>query len=241
MCFKTNSNLILDVPDPPENVKCTGVGEDCGTIIWDPPKFDGGAPLKGKGLDFVFICNGPGIWDINLMSRVSLRLVPLIFILLIFTLSLFFLHQVISWRGRRRAPPDGQSSTLMYITPPRTRLRGWLRVFCMRWGCSLSTASACLHQVSPPNPSCLLVHITTIFTPLFSCPSLQSTHWFSWISLLSLSAPTSEPTRLTVHDVTDHTCSLKWFAPERIGAGGLDGYVIEYCKEGGNKTFLFKA
>lgn len=84
MCFKTNSNLILDVPDPPENVKCTGVGEDCGTIIWDPPKFDGGAPLKGKGLDFVFICNGPGIWDINLMSRVSLRLVPLIFILLIF-------------------------------------------------------------------------------------------------------------------------------------------------------------
>ncbi|TMS22403.1 Myosin-binding protein C, fast-type [Larimichthys crocea] len=38
---------IVDVPDPPENVKCTGVGEDCGTIIWDPPKFDGGAPLKG--------------------------------------------------------------------------------------------------------------------------------------------------------------------------------------------------
>jgi len=45
-------------------------------------------------------------------------------------------------------------------------------------------------------------------------------------------APTSEPTRLTVHDVTDSTCSLKWLAPEKIGAGGLDGYVIEYCKDG---------
>ena len=36
-----------------------------------------------------------------------------------------------------------------------------------------------------------------------------------------------------VHDVTDGTCTLKWMAPERIGAGGLDGYIIEYCKEGG--------
>uniref|UniRef100_H3D5H1 Myosin-binding protein C, fast-type n=1 Tax=Tetraodon nigroviridis TaxID=99883 RepID=H3D5H1_TETNG len=49
---------------------------------------------------------------------------------------------------------------------------------------------------------------------------------------LSPSAPTSEPMRLTVHDVTDSTCSLKWLTPEKIGAGGLDGYVIEYCKEG---------
>lgn len=55
-------------------------------------------------------------------------------------------------------------------------------------------------------------------------------------AFLSTSAPTSEPTRLTVHDVTDSTCSLKWLAPERIGAGGLDGYVIEYCKEGGDQT-----
>lgn len=50
------------------------------------------------------------------------------------------------------------------------------------------------------------------------------------------SAPTSEPTRLAVNDVTDSTCHLKWLAPERIGAGGLDGYIIEYCKEGGDKS-----
>ncbi|KAG9349945.1 hypothetical protein JZ751_026298 [Albula glossodonta] len=45
-------------------------------------------------------------------------------------------------------------------------------------------------------------------------------------------APTSAPTRLLVDDVTDKTCTLKWMAPDRIGAGGIDGYIIEYCKEG---------
>uniref|UniRef100_A0A667XY80 Myosin binding protein Ca n=1 Tax=Myripristis murdjan TaxID=586833 RepID=A0A667XY80_9TELE len=45
-------------------------------------------------------------------------------------------------------------------------------------------------------------------------------------------APTSEPIRLTVDDVTDTTCALKWRPPERIGAGGISGYIIEYCKEG---------
>uniref|UniRef100_A0A8C5E8E5 Myosin binding protein C, fast type a n=1 Tax=Gouania willdenowi TaxID=441366 RepID=A0A8C5E8E5_GOUWI len=45
-------------------------------------------------------------------------------------------------------------------------------------------------------------------------------------------APTSEPTRLSVDEVTDTTCTLKWRPPEKIGAGGIDGYIIEYCKEG---------
>ncbi|XP_069750460.1 myosin-binding protein C, cardiac-type-like [Narcine bancroftii] len=45
-------------------------------------------------------------------------------------------------------------------------------------------------------------------------------------------APTSEPTILTVEDVTDTTISLKWRPPERIGAAGLDGYLVEYCKDG---------
>ncbi|OCT83786.1 hypothetical protein XELAEV_18021925mg [Xenopus laevis] len=45
-------------------------------------------------------------------------------------------------------------------------------------------------------------------------------------------APTSEPTMLVVDDVSDTTISLKWRPPERIGAGGLDGYTVEYCKEG---------
>ncbi len=155
---------------------------------------------------------------------------------------LFFLRQVISWRERRKAPLDGRSSTLTYMTQPHMRPRGWLKAFCMRWGCLLSTALACLSQASTPNPSCLLVRITAIFAPSFSVtpcvpdPSSVSPVAFLEFFFLLYPAPTSEPTRLTVHDVTDSTCSLKWLAPEKIGAGGLDGYVIEYCKEGGNET-----
>lgn len=45
-------------------------------------------------------------------------------------------------------------------------------------------------------------------------------------------APTSEPTHLMLEDVTDTTATLKWRPPERIGAGGIDGYLVEYCREG---------
>lgn len=36
-----------------------------------------------------------------------------------------------------------------------------------------------------------------------------------------------------MEDVSDTTVSLKWRPPERVGAGGLDGYSVEYCREGG--------
>ncbi|XP_010578449.1 PREDICTED: myosin-binding protein C, cardiac-type [Haliaeetus leucocephalus] len=45
-------------------------------------------------------------------------------------------------------------------------------------------------------------------------------------------APPSEPTHFTVEEVSDSTVALKWRPPERIGAGGLDGYIVEYCKDG---------
>nr|XP_055137268.1 myosin-binding protein C, cardiac-type [Symphalangus syndactylus] len=44
--------------------------------------------------------------------------------------------------------------------------------------------------------------------------------------------PPSEPTHLAVEDVSDTTVSLKWRPPERVGAGGLDGYSVEHCPEG---------
>ncbi|XP_074554861.1 myosin-binding protein C, slow-type isoform X2 [Halichoeres trimaculatus] len=47
-------------------------------------------------------------------------------------------------------------------------------------------------------------------------------------------AVTSEPTMLVVDDVTDTTVTVKWRPPETIGAAGLDGYLVEYCIEGGN-------
>ncbi|XP_063045634.1 myosin-binding protein C, cardiac-type [Engraulis encrasicolus] len=45
-------------------------------------------------------------------------------------------------------------------------------------------------------------------------------------------APTSEPMALMVDDISDTTISLKWKAPERLGTADLDGYGVEYCKEG---------
>ncbi|TKS89907.1 Myosin-binding protein C, fast-type [Collichthys lucidus] len=145
---------IVDVPDAPENVKCTGVGEDCGTIIWDPPKFDGGAPLKGYLMERKK--KGSSRW----------------------TKLNFDVYNSTTYEAKRMI--EG----VLYE----------MRVFAVN---SIG--------LSPPSLT------SKPFMPI---------------------APTSEPTRLTVHDVTDSTCSLKWFAPERIGAGGLDGYVIEYCKEG---------
>ncbi|XP_034073081.1 myosin-binding protein C, cardiac-type isoform X5 [Gymnodraco acuticeps] len=45
-------------------------------------------------------------------------------------------------------------------------------------------------------------------------------------------APTSEPIGLCVDDISDTTISLKWRPPERIGSVELEGYGVEYCKEG---------
>ncbi|KAF7661191.1 hypothetical protein LDENG_00267220 [Lucifuga dentata] len=145
---------IVDVPDPPEHVKCMGVGEDCATITWEVPKFDGGAPIKGYLMERKK--KGSSRW----------------------TKLNFDVYQSTTYEAKRMI--EG----ILYE----------MRVFAVN---SIG--------LSPPSIS------SKPFMPI---------------------APTSEPTRLSVHDVTDSTCSLKWLAPERIGAGGLDGYVIEYCKEG---------
>ncbi|TSP90501.1 Myosin-binding protein C, cardiac-type [Bagarius yarrelli] len=44
--------------------------------------------------------------------------------------------------------------------------------------------------------------------------------------------PTSEPVGLSVDDISDTTITLKWRTPERVGSAPLDGYGVEYCKEG---------
>nr|XP_021333215.1 myosin-binding protein C, cardiac-type isoform X3 [Danio rerio] len=48
-------------------------------------------------------------------------------------------------------------------------------------------------------------------------------------------APTSEPIGLCVDDISDTTISLKWRTPERIGSAELEGYGVEYCKEGSDE------
>ncbi|XP_032376623.1 myosin binding protein Ha isoform X1 [Etheostoma spectabile] len=44
--------------------------------------------------------------------------------------------------------------------------------------------------------------------------------------------PTSAPLDISVEDVNDSSLTIKWNAPETIGDSGLDGYIIEYCKDG---------
>ncbi|XP_061567165.1 myosin binding protein Ca isoform X2 [Cololabis saira] len=148
---------IVDVPNPPENVKCTSVGEDSATITWDAPSFDGGVPVKGYLMERKKV--GSSRW----------------------TKLNFDVYESTTYEAKKMI--EG----VLYE----------MRVFAVNGiGMSLPSSS------SKP------------FMPI---------------------APTSEPTRLMVEDVTDTTCALRWRPPEKIGAGGIDGYIIEYCIEGSDQ------
>ncbi|XP_056262879.1 myosin binding protein Ca, partial [Pseudoliparis swirei] len=148
---------IVDLPNPPENVKCISVGEDFGTITWDPPAFTGGVPIKGYLMERKKV--GSSRW----------------------TKLNFDVFESTTYEAKKMI--EG----VLYE----------MRVFAVN-GIGISQPSG----NSMP------------FMPI---------------------APTSEPTRLTVEDVTDTTCALKWRPPEKIGAGGIDGYIIEYCVEGSDQ------
>ncbi|XP_077474239.1 myosin binding protein Ca isoform X1 [Stigmatopora argus] len=148
---------VVDVPDPPENVKCTSVGENTATIIWDPPAFDGGAAVKGYLMERKKI--GSSRW----------------------TKLNFDVYESTTYEAKKMI--EG----VVYE----------MRVFAVN-GVGISQPSF----NSKP------------FMPI---------------------APTSEPSRLSVEDVTDSTCALRWLPPEKVGPGGIDGYIIEYCKEGSDE------
>ncbi|XP_072305981.1 myosin binding protein Ha isoform X2 [Eucyclogobius newberryi] len=44
--------------------------------------------------------------------------------------------------------------------------------------------------------------------------------------------PTSAPLDVFVEDVNNTSLTIDWTAPETIGDSGLDGYTVEYCKDG---------
>ncbi|XP_061646480.1 myosin binding protein Ha isoform X2 [Phyllopteryx taeniolatus] len=44
--------------------------------------------------------------------------------------------------------------------------------------------------------------------------------------------PTSAPLEVSVEDVNDESLTVKWKTPETVGESGLDGYTVEYCKDG---------
>ncbi|XP_069804870.1 myosin-binding protein C, fast-type-like [Dendropsophus ebraccatus] len=145
---------VVDVPDPPENVRITSVGEDWASVIWDPPKYNGGKEVTG--------------YLIERKKKGSQRWMKMN----------FEVYPELSYQSVKMI--EG----VMYE----------IRVFAVN-------AIGISQQANTSKP----------FMPI---------------------APTSEPLHLTVEDVTDTTCTLKWRPPDRIGAGGIDGYLIEFRKEG---------
>ncbi|XP_069766038.1 myosin-binding protein C, fast-type-like [Narcine bancroftii] len=145
---------VVDIPDPPENVRITGIGDDWCTAGWDAPKYDGGQPITGYLLER--------------KKKTSSRWMKLNF------------------------------ETLQERSFTATR---------MIEGCVYEMRVFAVNGIGTSLPSIS----SRPFTPL---------------------GPTSEPTHLVVEDVTDTTTTLKWRTPEKVGPGGLDGYLIEYSKEG---------
>ncbi|XP_014117964.1 PREDICTED: myosin-binding protein C, fast-type [Pseudopodoces humilis] len=145
---------VVDVPDPPEAVRVTQVGEDWAVLVWEPPKFDGGQPVTG--------------YLVERKKKGSHRWMKLNFEAL----------PALSFEATRMI--EG----VLYE----------MRVFALN---AIGVSAPSLN--TPP------------FMPI---------------------APTSEPTHLTLEDVTDTTATLKWRPPERLGAGGIDGYLVEWCREG---------
>ncbi|XP_063798954.1 myosin-binding protein C, fast-type-like isoform X1 [Pseudophryne corroboree] len=145
---------VVDVPDPPENVRITSVGEDWASVIWEPPKYNGGKEVTG--------------YLIERKKKGSQRWMKMN----------FELYTDLSYQSVKMI--EG----ILYE----------IRVFAVN-DIGIS------QQANTSKP----------FMPI---------------------APTSEPLHLIVEDVTDTTCTLKWRPPDRIGAGGIDGYLIEYRKEG---------
>lgn len=47
-----------------------------------------------------------------------------------------------------------------------------------------------------------------------------------------VAASPGQPVNLIVDDVNDNSVTLTWDAPEQVGPKGLDGYLVEYCKDG---------
>lgn len=52
------------------------------------------------------------------------------------------------------------------------------------------------------------------------------------------SVPTSAPLDVSVDDVNDSSLTIRWKTPETIGDSGLNGYTIEYCKDGSKCVYV---
>ncbi|XP_010729519.3 myosin-binding protein C, cardiac-type isoform X4 [Larimichthys crocea] len=145
---------VVDVPDPPQNLKILSVGEDSCVAQWDPPSFDGGQPIIGYVLE-----------------RKKTR----------------------SYRWMR----------LNFDPYPDTTYEAKRMIEGMAYEMRVYAVNSIgMSRHSPASQP---------FVPV---------------------APTSAPIGLCVDDINDTSISLKWRRPEKIGAAELEGYGVEYCKEG---------
>uniref|UniRef100_A0A672JZX4 Myosin-binding protein H n=1 Tax=Sinocyclocheilus grahami TaxID=75366 RepID=A0A672JZX4_SINGR len=95
-----------------------------------------------------------------------------------------------------------------------------------------SSVHPCTHPPNPPNHPSPSIHPISPTHPSISPinPSAQSIHNID-PTYSSIHPPNHAPQNLSVDDVNDTSVTLKWRSPENIGSG-LDGYTVEYCKEG---------
>lgn len=61
-------------------------------------------------------------------------------------------------------------------------------------------------------------------------PCVPSLSFMVMTSLFA--APTSAPLDVSVDDVNDCSLTIQWTTPETVGESGLNGYAVEYCKDG---------
>lgn len=145
---------VVDVPDPPQNVRILSVGEDSCVVQWDPPVFDGGQPIIGYVLE-----------------------------------------------------------------RKKTKSYRWMRLNFDPYPETTYEAKRMIEGV-------------TYEMRVYAVNSIgMSRHSLASQPFVPV-APTSEPIGLCVEDITDTSISLKWRQPERIGSAELEGYAVEYCKEG---------
>ncbi|XP_037540062.1 myosin binding protein Ha [Nematolebias whitei] len=51
-------------------------------------------------------------------------------------------------------------------------------------------------------------------------------------------APTSAPLDVSVDDVNDCSLTIQWTTPATVGESGLNGYAVEYCKDGATEWIV---
>uniref|UniRef100_A0A663LNI3 Myosin-binding protein H n=1 Tax=Athene cunicularia TaxID=194338 RepID=A0A663LNI3_ATHCN len=77
-------------------------------------------------------------------------------------------------------------------------------------------------------------------TPAPEEGSLAPPPWYSRACLHCgfVTEPPSSPLSLAVEEVSENSFTLTWKAPEQKGQSGLDGYVVEICKDGSRLGLL---